>query len=75
MQTLSGAQVASAQTEMLFDSILHGEVPESWKKVSYPSQRSLGSYITDLCQRLSIYEKWIAEGPPDAFWFPGFFFP
>lgn len=55
--------------------MLLGEVPSSWLSVSYPSLRGLGSYVGDLCLRLATYEGWVADGPPPAYWLPGFFFP
>lgn len=75
LKTLSGAQVASSKTEKLFESVLLGTVPEVWKSISYPSMKSLSSYVADLCQRITFFNQWVAEGHPSAFWFPAFFFP
>jgi hypothetical protein len=52
-----------------------GQVPEFWKRASYPSLRPLGSYLSDLYQRLNMLSAWAAAGkPPSVFWLPGFFF-
>lgn len=75
LKTLHGEQLASTATEQLFGSVLLGEVPERWLKVSYPSQRSLTGYITDLRQRLATFESWVSNGPPTVFWLPGFYSP
>jgi len=75
LDTLRGEQVASATTETLFASVLLGYVPESWRSVSYPTERGLGSFVSDLCRRLANFERWVEDGPPLAFWIPGFFFP
>jgi dynein heavy chain len=75
LQTIRGEQVASSASEELFYSVLHGEIPKAWLSLSYPSKRSLASYVTDLLLRLAAVEQWVARGPPPAFWLPGFFFP
>ena len=41
---------------------------------SYPSEKSLGGYITDLAKRLAFIQSWIDVGPPKLFWISGFFF-
>lgn len=51
------------------------QVPELWKRASYPSLRPLGSYLSDLYKRLDMLAAWAAAGkPPSVFWLPGFFF-
>lgn len=51
------------------------QVPDLWKRVSYPSLRPLGSYLSDLYRRLDMLSAWAAAGkPPSVFWLPGFFF-
>jgi len=75
LRTLNGEQLASEATEQLFDSILLGEVPKLWLKMSYSTERTLPAYITDLRRRISSLEKWMSEGPPPVHWLPGFFSP
>lgn len=75
LQTLRGELVASPSTEELFRSVLLGEVPARWLRVSYPSLRPLHGYIADLHQRLATFEKWVADGPPPVFCLSSFFFP
>lgn len=74
-QTLSGEQLASESTDALFQAIHQGEVPAAWKKVSYPTERTLAGYVADLRRRLAFLETWAAEGHPSVFWLPGFFSP
>ena len=75
MRTLSGEQLASEATEQLYDSVLLGEVPRQWLKVSFATERTLAAYITDLRRRLVALDKWVAKGPPPVHWLPGFYSP
>ena len=51
-----------------------GNVPEYWKKHSYPNLMPLGGYITDLAKRLNYFRKWIETKPPKIYWISGFYF-
>lgn len=51
-----------------------GQVPELWKKYSYPSVKPLGSYMTDFFRRLKYFHMWIDSGIPARHWISGFFF-
>lgn len=50
-------------------------IPHEWTMKSYPSNKSLGSYIKDLVDRIAFFRKWIEKGEPCIYWFPAFFFP
>ena len=53
-----------------------GVMPKQWAKVSYPTMRSLASFIKDLNQRMRMLKQWIESGEaPAVFWLPGFYFP
>jgi dynein heavy chain len=52
-----------------------GVVPESWRKVSYPTTKLLGAYLFDFAERLDMLDQWIAHGPPAVFWLGGLMFP
>lgn len=60
-----------------FETFLrHGnQVPEIWQRSAYPSQLSLGAWLTDFAVRMSQMRLWMRDGPPPAFWLPAFFFP
>jgi len=43
--------------------------------VSYLSLKSLGSWVTDLVERLQFFGKWLEKGTMDSYWVSSFFFP
>ena len=66
--------VMSADLEQVGNAMYDGRVPSLWMAKSYPSMKPLGSYVTDLIERLNMLSKWIEHGPPAVFWISGFYF-
>ncbi|XP_026468943.1 dynein heavy chain 7, axonemal-like [Ctenocephalides felis] len=50
---LSGSVITSVSVEKVFQSLLNNQIPEKWLKFSYPSIKTLGSYIVDLGKRIT----------------------
>ena len=71
---LSGKIVMNPSLEAASKSLFNGKVPDLWMGKSYPSLKPLGSYVADLKERLSFFQKWIDIGSPVVFWISGFFF-
>jgi len=71
---LKGLQVMSSDLEHAHRSISLNQVPDMWRRVSYPSLKPLGSYLEDLYRRLHMLSSWHEKGPPPVFWLSGFFF-
>ena len=71
---LKGEVLLSEQLETVYQSLLIGEIPALWLKVSYPSVKPVASYIKDFVNRLVTLKKWVDEGTPNVFWVSGFFF-
>jgi dynein heavy chain, axonemal len=72
--TLQGKQVMNTEIERMLNSIVNNSIPDKWRARSYPSRKSLLSYIRDLSKRLQMLEDWIQNGQPSVFWISGFFF-
>lgn len=34
----------------------------------------LGSYVSDLIDRITMFNDWLSKGPPAVFWISGFYF-
>jgi len=52
---LKGKILMSSQLERASKQLFDGKVPEMWMERSYPSLKPLGSYISDLKQRLAFF--------------------
>ena len=74
LKAIRGTVVMDPSLESVGAALFTGKVPDLWMKVSYPSLKPLGGYVTDLCERLSFLSKWIEHGIPSVVWMPGIFF-
>lgn len=73
-KAIKGQILINFELEQVIHSILINKIPELWASKSYPSLKSLGNYIVDLCKRLNFFQDWIDHGSPIIFWISGFFF-
>uniref|UniRef100_A0A8B9RJH5 Dynein, axonemal, heavy chain 1 n=1 Tax=Astyanax mexicanus TaxID=7994 RepID=A0A8B9RJH5_ASTMX len=75
VKALKGLVVMSSELELMANSLFINAVPEMWKTKAYPSLKLLGSWVSDLLQRIRFLNDWISGGIPSVFWISGFFFP
>ena len=50
------------------------QVPNLWRKASYPTMQNLGGYLDDLYARLKMLQDWYESKAPPVFWISGFYF-
>eukprot|EP00884_Botryococcus_braunii_P021120 jgi/Botrbrau1/7692/Bobra.0159s0130.1 len=65
----------SRDLDVMYSSILIDEVPEMWRRLAYPSRKSLSLWMLDLHSRLTFFKDWLEKGPPVSYCLPAFFFP
>lgn len=73
-KAIKGLLLMSEQLEGAFNQIFNGKTPSMWLAKSYPSLKPLGSYVSDLLERLKFFQRWVDEGIPVIFWFSGIYF-
>ena len=73
-KAVKGLVVMSADLDAIMKAMFDNQLPAAWAKVSYPSLKPLGGYVTDLVNRLDFFQDWLDNGPPDVFTMPFFFF-
>lgn len=74
-RALLGEIVMSDDLDSLATSLFNNQVPNAFAKSGPLSLKPLGSWITDINERITFIGKWYRDGPPPAFWISGFFFP
>ena len=73
-KAILGIAIMSNDLREIEKSLAITQVPKLWLDASYPSQKSLLSYIEDLHARIRFFSRWLEETPPCVYWISGFFF-
>ncbi len=55
-KAINGTIVMSNSLEDIYNSLIAGRLPSLWASKSYPSLKSLGNYINDLCARIDFFQ-------------------
>jgi dynein heavy chain, axonemal len=74
-KAIKGFVVMSSELDQMYTAFLNNQLPQNWKKVSYPSLKPLGSWYLDLLERVKFMDNWLMNDNPPAYWLSGFFFP
>lgn len=69
-----GKIIMTPMLEEVANALVLRKIPSSWMKKSYPSLKTVGSYINDFVDRLKFLQQWYEEGKPISFWLSGFYF-
>ncbi|XP_075217843.1 uncharacterized protein LOC142322649 [Lycorma delicatula] len=69
-----GFTILSPELEAVGHSLIINRIPVAWRSASYPTLKSLSSYISDLIERLTFFHGWFKIGHPVSYWMSGFFF-
>lgn len=72
---IKGHSVMTVEIDQVYNDLLTSKIPVSWKKYSYLSLKPLGSWITDLNQRLDFMKGWMVRTKMDKYMISCFFFP
>jgi dynein heavy chain len=73
-KAIKGLLLMSSQLEGAFMQMYDGKTPAMWLASSYPSLKPLGSYVSDLLDRLKFFQAWVDDGIPVLFWMSGNYF-
>ncbi|DBB17907.1 TPA: hypothetical protein ACH3X3_002922 [Trebouxia sp. C0006] len=73
-KAVRGLALMSADLDAVGRSLFDGKVPAMWLKKSFPSLKTLGSYVKEVLERCRFFQDWIDKGPPTVYWLSGFFF-
>jgi dynein heavy chain len=57
-QGMKGILTISEQMENLLDALNLEKIPESWKKLVYPTKRFLSSFLDNLSRRIDQLTAW-----------------
>ncbi|KAF5272727.1 hypothetical protein FQA39_LY07754 [Lamprigera yunnana] len=73
-KAIKGLIVMSEELEEVFKAFLNNQIPPMWSSKSYPSLKSLGSWLHDLELRLDFIYDWLENYHPPSYWLSGFYF-
>jgi dynein heavy chain len=74
-RAIGGYIVMSETLDSMYVALQNGKVPANWSSVGFLSLKPLGPWYSELQERVVMFRNWLVEGPPNAFWLSGFFFP
>ncbi|XP_067120586.1 dynein axonemal heavy chain 3-like isoform X3 [Centruroides vittatus] len=74
-EVLIGRASSSEDIEDAMECLQHGKIAKLWLRLAYPTTKSLGSFVRDLCLRLDFFKRWWEENSLVDYWLSAFYFP
>ena len=76
LKALQGLVVMSSELEVASRDLQYQKVPSMWEAAAYPSLKPLGSWLTDLEQRIAFISGWMRDTRSNSsYWVSGLYFP
>jgi dynein heavy chain len=76
LKAIKGLVVMSPVLEQTCRDLTFQKVPHMWEKAAYPSLKPLGSWLSDLEQRIAFVDGWMRDARMTAsFWISGLYVP
>ena len=74
-RAIGGLVIMSSDLDDMYTSFMNTALPPIWRKVSFATMKTLGSWVKDLIFRIEFMRIWLTGGLPASFALPVFFFP
>ena len=73
---LRGLVGMSAELDAVSQSLMNGQLPDSWRRLAPATEKGLGSWMAHYQRRHAQYKEWAAEGvEPRVMWLAGLHIP
>ena len=74
-RAIGGFVIMSSDLDDMYTAFLNNMLPPIWRKVSFETLKTLGSWVKDTLFRIEFMREWLTGGLPTCFALPVFFFP
>ncbi|TPP59989.1 Dynein heavy chain 10 axonemal [Fasciola gigantica] len=74
-RALDGEVGMSAELDDLARSLLNGQLPQMWRRLTPATLKSLADWIIHFRERIKQYDKWVEKGEPNVMWLSGLHIP
>ena len=73
---LRGLVGMSAELDAVSQSLMNGQLPDSWRRLAPATEKGLGSWMVHYQRRYAQYKEWASEGQePKVMWLAGLHIP
>ena len=74
-RAIGGLVIMSSDLDDMYGAFMNNALPPIWRKVSFATMKTLGSWVKDTLGRIEFFRGWLLGGLPASFPLPVFFFP